>query len=476
VTAPANQTVVLPWVAETRGALVQSCDLYLHNPGTTALPVTLEFLKRGTPNATPPTVTETIQPGATLYAPDVVNSLFQQTNISGFVTMTVAGTDSLPIVTSFNTVTQTTGGQFGQTVPGLTMPKGAASGSTTSSSQAAYQNLIGLNNNSSELAYFGITNPTAETATYQVTLFDTNGVQIGSPSQQLQVAPYGQRQFQQEDIENLFGLTTASDYRIQVQNISQGTLFPYGENVRLGSTDPNFLTVGSTANATQYIVGAFSNSGTWQSDVVLANLSAQPMSVSLTFTSVGLLQSPTAPITLTLEPGQTQRLTNAIATEWKLNNVVGIVTVQSSGIGGVYPQVQAESYNIANAADRYGQSMPALSANDAASTGQGSYLVGLRQDSGHLTTLWVFNPSADMGSYTIVYRGLDGSVLGTINNVLVPPGKARQYLPAAHPIPAGGVTNGFTVQVLVQSGQVIAAAQVLTISTGDPAYIQGAVR
>jgi PKD repeat protein len=472
---PTTQSVILPWVAETRGALVQSCDLYLHNPGAAPLTVSLEFLKRGTPGASAPQATATIQPGATMYAPDVVNSVFQQQNISGFVTVTVGGTDTLPIITSFNTVTRSDGSQFGQTVPGLSLAK--ATSANVGGSQPSIQNLIGLDDNTSELAYFGITNPTAETATYHVTLFDSNGSMIGESSTDLQVAPFGQRQFQQEDVHNLFGLTSATDYRIQIENISNGALFPYGENVRLGSTDPNFITVGSTTDATQYVVGAFSNTGTWQSDVVLANTTTQPMTVTMTFTSVGLLQSPTAPIALELQPGETQRLSNAIATEWQLNNVVGIITVQSTGASGAYPQVQAESYNIANPANRFGQSMRAFAESDAATTGQGSYLVGLRQDAGHLTTLWLFNPSAtDTGVYDLVYRGLDGTILGTLKSVFIPPGKARQFLPAAHPIPAAGVTNGFTVQVLVHGGEALTAAQVLTLSTGDPAYIQGAVR
>ncbi len=471
---PTNQSVVLPWVAQTRGALVQSCDLYLHNPGATPLDVTLQFLKRGTPDVNPPQATATIQPGATLYSQDVVGGLFQQQNISGFVMVTVSSNDALPIITSFNTVTRSDGGQFGQTVPGVTLAKATA---PNVSGQPTFQNLIGLDDDSSELAYFGITNPTAETATYHVTLFDNTGTMIGESSANLQIAPFGQRQFQQEDVHNLFGLTSATDYRIQIENVSNGTLFPYGENVRLGSTDPNFITVGSTSNSTQYVVGAFSNSGTWQSDVVLANTTTQPMTVTMTFQSIGLLQSPTAPIALELQAGQTQRLSNAIATEWNLNNVVGIITIQSTGAGGAYPQVQAESYNIANPANRFGQSMPAFVESDAATTGQGSYLVGLRQDAAHLTTLWVFNPSAtDMGSYDLVYRGLDGTVLGTLKNILIPPGKARQFLPAAHPIPAAGVTNGFTVQVLVNGGEALTAAQILTLSTGDPAYIQGAVR
>jgi PKD repeat protein len=472
---PATQSVILPWVAATRGALVQSCDLYLHNPGANPVPVTLEFLKRGAADPAPPQVTAVIQPGATMYAPDVLQSVFSRDNIAGFVMVTVKSTDPLPVMTSFNTVTRTDGSQFGQTVPGLAVPTAATSKSSTPGS--TFQYLAGLNDNSDELAYFGITNPTSTTTTYHVRLFDTQGNKIGESNGDLTVGPFGQRQFQQADVHNLFGLTTATDYLVSIENKSGSSIFPYGENVRMGSGDPNFVTAGTTSAAVQYVVGAFSTNGSWQTDVVLANTSTQPMSLSLTFTRTGVTAPTTAPVTLTLNPGDTQRLSNAIAGKWNLSNVVGVITVTSAGANGVYPIVQAESYNNAQPANRYGQSMGAFSDANQAIVGQAHYLVGLRQDANHLATVWVFNNSTTaIGIYDIVYRGLDGKVLGTVSNLALPPGKVKGLLPNQHPLPAGGVTGGFTVQVVVKNGTVLSAAQVLTTSTGDPAYVQGAAR
>ncbi len=472
---PANQSVVLPWVAATRGALVQSCDLYLHNPGANPVPVTLEFLKRGTADPAPPQVTAVIQPGATMYAPDVLQSVFSRDNIAGFVMVTVKSTDPLPVMTSFNTVTRTDGSQFGQTVLGQAVPTAATSKSSTPGS--TFQYLAGLNDNSDELAYFGITNPTPTATTYHVRLFDMQGNKIGESNGDLTVGPFGQRQFQQADVHNLFGLTTGTDYMVSIENKSGTTTFPYGENVRMGSGDPNFVTAGTTNAAVQYVVGAFSTNGSWQTDVVLANTGTQPMSLSLTFTRTGVTAPTTAPVTLTLNPGDTQRLSNAIAGKWNLSNVVGVITVASTGANGVYPIVQAESYNNAQPANRYGQSMGAFSDANQAIVGQAHYLVGLRQDANHLATVWVFNNSTTaIGVYDIVYRGLDGTVLGTVSNLSLPPGKVKGLLPSQHPLPAGGVTGGFTVQVVVKSGTVLSAAQVLTTSTGDPAYVQGTAR
>ncbi|HVT57548.1 MAG TPA: PKD domain-containing protein [Thermoanaerobaculia bacterium] len=488
---PKFQSEVLPWIAQSRGALVQSTDLYLFNPSATPVDVTLTFLKRGTPESNPPSSTQTIAPSATLYAPNVLQGLFNRDNISGFVTVTVKASDPLPVITSFNTVVRTDGGQFGQTIPGLAIKAAATSGATSETANApdqgaaneaapasTLQHLIGLVNDNDRLAYFGVSNPTASPASYHLRFFDSTGKQVAESQGDLTLSPFGQRQFQVGDVESLFGISNLSDYRIAVENKSSATLFPYGENLRLGSGDPSFLVAGPTTLSKLYIVGAFSTTGAWQSDVVLANTGDQPATANLTFTRLGVAGQTTPSVALTLAPGETHRLVNAISSEWSLGNVVGVITVSSTSPNGVFPVVQAESYNsTASLANTYGQTMQPFSDADAASPGQSHYLVGLRQDNDHLTTLWVFNPSSsDIASYDLVYRALDGSVLGTVKGVQLAPGRLRQFLPAQHPIPAAGVQGGFTVQVVVNGGKALAAAQVLSVSTGAPAYVRGAAR
>ena len=118
---PVAKSVVLPWIAQTRGALVQSSDLYVHNPGAGAMNVTLEFRKRGLPESNPPRVTKTIAPGATLYVADVLRELFNRENVAGFVSLVVDQGDAEPIITSYNTTVQADGKQFGQTISGISM-------------------------------------------------------------------------------------------------------------------------------------------------------------------------------------------------------------------------------------------------------------------------------------------------------------------------------------------------------------------
>jgi len=117
--------MLLPWVAQNRGALVQSSDLYVHNPGDTPIDVTLEFRKRGTPDVNPPRATRTIQPGQTLFTADVLGSLFNRDNLTGFISVAVSKGKTQPIVTSFNTVSHADGTKFAQALSGISLPLSA---------------------------------------------------------------------------------------------------------------------------------------------------------------------------------------------------------------------------------------------------------------------------------------------------------------------------------------------------------------
>ena len=469
-----TKSVVLPWIAQTRGALLQSSDLYVNNPGTSPTDVTLEFRKRGTPDTNPPRVTRTIPAGATLYVADVLRELFNRENVAGFISVSVQG-DVEPIITSFNTTFQPDGKQFGQTVAGV--PMNATDSAAASGAGDQVQHLVGLTDNSDRLAYFGISNPGEAPATYHLTFFDKTGRQIGDSGDDLTLSRFGQRQFQTKEIHDAFGISNADDYRIEIETKSGGQIIPYASNLRLASEDPSFVEADASRAAKVFLVGVLStpglNNSLWQTDVLLANTSGNPVAADVTFTSVGNTSTPTSPLHLTLTPGETERLANVIAGQWGIKNAIGVVTITSAGD---FPIVQGESYENTNPLHRFGQTMAAMSDADAASAGQSQLLVGLRQDANNRTTFWIFNPGTDTAEYDVVYRGLDGKVLGTTAGVRLGGGKLRQFSPSQHPLPAAGVANGFTVQIVVKSGKVLSAAQVINNLTNDPAYIKGEAR
>lgn len=470
---PTKKSVVLPWLAQTKGALDQSSDLYVHNPGTTPMEVTLELRKKGLPEANPPQVKRTIQPGATFYSPDVLNELFNRENIAGFIRVTVE-TEAAPVINSFNTTFQPDGKEFGQSVGGRALSFGGAL-----TAEEKTQHLVGLIDSTERLAYFGITNPNDEPATYHLRFFDKDGLKIGESATDLTVSRFGQQQFQVKQIHEDFGVSNEDDYRVEIETKAGGRIVPYGSNLRLASEDPSFIDAGASRAVRVFLVGALSSPGLsntlWQSDALLANTSAQPITADMTFTGTGLTSVPTSPLHLTLAAGTTERLENVIASQWGIHNGVGVLTILTTS-AGAFPIVQGESYENTNPAKRFGQTMMAVSEADAAVAGKKELLVGLRQDAKNRTTFWLFNPGTETGEYDVVYRALDGTVLGTVAGVRLGGGKLRQFPPGQHPLPAAGVVNGFTVQVVVKSGKALAAAQVVNNLTSDPAYIRGEVR
>lgn len=474
----ASKSVVLPWIAQTRGALDQSSDLYVHNPGTTAMEITLEFRKRGLPETSPPQKKRTIPPGATLYVGDALDELFERENIAGFISVKVDKGDVAPVITSFNTTFQANGKQFGQTVSGVSMSRLGAAAAAGSANQV--QSLVGLINNDERLTYFGISNPSAESSTYHLRFYDKDGLMVGESATDLTLSRFGQRQYQARDLEELFGISNLADYRVEIETKSGGTVIPYASNLRLASEDPSFIEPGLAKSSKVYLLGVLSapglNNSTWQSDIVLSNTSAQQIQADVTFTSLGVNSDPTTPLRVTLPPGKTERLENVVASEWNIHNGIGVLTITSTAAAGVFPVVQGESYENTNPAKRFGQAMTAFSEADSAGAGQGQYLVGLRQDATHRTTVWLFNPGSDRGVYDLVYRALDGTVIGTTSNVALGAGKMRQLSPGQHPLPEAGAKDGFTIQIVVKEGKILSAAQVINNATNDPAYIKGEVR
>jgi PKD repeat protein len=471
-----KKSVILPWIAQSRGALVQSSDMYLYNPASTAMDVTLTFRQRGTPETNPPKITKTIQPGATLYAGDVLRQLFNRENITGFITVDVDKGDVEPAITSFNTTFQADGSEFGQTVPGQSL---STAGSQAGSGNQVL-NLVGLNDNAERLAYFGLSNPTQDTVSFTLRFYDNEGHQIGS-SYDYAVAPFGHRQFLPKDIRTLFGINDQDDYRVEIRTASgAGRLYPFGANIRLGSTDPSFVGVGSSSTQKVYLLGALSTGGInntlWQSDLVLTNTANEVVLTDVTFTAAGAASQPTQPLKLSLQAGETRRLEDVIGRQWAIRNQVGVITLDSNALTGVFPIVQGESYENTNPTKRFGQTLPALTDAQAAGPGSSQVLVGLRQDAKNRTTFWIFNPSSQFASYDVVYLGLDGHELGRINDVVLPAGRMQQLSPAQHKLPGGVAQDGFTVQVLVKGGKILTAAQVVKNATNDPAYIQGETR
>lgn len=468
-----SKTVVLPWLAQADPdkALQQESDLYVHNPGPGSMEVAITFRRQGLPEADPPSVTRVIAEYGTLYLEDVVKGIFNRANSSGFLVLEPKDGDPQPVVTSFNRTFQ---GDlvYGQAVPGFS----AGNGIVARESSVDVLHLVGLHDTTDRLGYFGLTNPTDERVDYNLSFFDKLGQLVGTTAEPLSIARFGQKKYRVEEIRETFGVGTLADYRVLIEAADGSALpVPWGANLRIGSNDPSFLRAGRTDAGKVFLVGALNTPGLndsfFHTDLVLSNTSSEPAVVQVTFTGAGFQTEPTTPIEKTLPAGDTTRLTDVLS-EWDLPNTVGALTIESSNSLSIYPVVQGESYDATNPDLTYGQFMPALIRDDAATSGKPVSIVGLRQDADHRSTIWLYNPGDELAEYNLRYFDHDGNELGGEDGVRLGAGKFRQINPGAHPVPEEGIADGFVVRVEVTGGEILASGQVVN-QFNDPAYIVG---
>lgn len=233
--------------------------------------------------------------------------------------------------------------------------------------------------------------------------------------------------------------------------------------------------------ARQYLFGALrkrSGDTVRALPLLLYNPDQQPMDLLLRFVAVGSARGSEHTAALTLEPNRTLRLDDPLHALFGLLDATGVVVVEGASLGGVLPAAQLESLDESVAATaaprRTGQLVAALGGSAKAGAGQRQVLVGLRQDASSRTVLWLHSPG-DGARVDLVYRDLDGVELGRLSGFTVAPWGVRQVARARHPLPTG-FAGRFTVEVLVESGEVLTAAQLTSTRPAAVVYVAGETR
>jgi|GEM_PF-889245 len=478
---PEVRGVVIPFAVQGQGALDQVTLVYIHNPDSQNMELTLNYRRRPAPlEGDPGPVTLVLAPGETRFFPDVLQDPFGLDNVNGF--LQVESTDPerpLPVVFGFHRTFQEDGTSFGQGIPGVTVSQFPKS----SDDASKMLHLTGLSDNPDRLGFFGVTNPTDTSARFQLRFFSRLGEPIGVTPAPLTVSPFGQRQFQVRTIRNDFGVEDATDYRVDLELLDGGPVYPYATLLNLGSEDPTFVRASDPTLQRVFLIGALATAGLnntqWQTDVVLTNVNTEVETTEVSFVNVGNTAEPLEAQRIALQPGETFRLVNVLADRWGLTDgeTLGMLSfVNDEVTQGPFPLIQGETYDTADPLRRFGQFMPAFTEADAAQAGERQILTGLQQDNRFRTTIWVANPGSTSAEYDLIYRAVDGSELGRISGYRVAAGRMRQINPGVHPLPFGVVAQGFTVQIVVRSGALLSAAQVVINATNDPAYVPGVTR
>jgi len=469
VTPAPIRKVAIAWIAQTLKPVLQTSDLFVNNPSRSAMTVDIFFRKRGVPELNPPKLTRTIPARGTVFLADVLGALFTRPDESGFIVVAVKEGSGLPVVTSFNTTFDAGGNQFGQTLSGVPFSENSSEAST-----ARTWHVVGLNDDQERDSYFGLTNPGPAQVDMGLRFYNHLGSLL-SQSNTFSVPGFGQKQFSLLELRSTYKVQNETDWRVEIQPATNTPLLAYGANRRVTTKDPSSLGGADGSQRHVYLLGAIDGIGLqnslWQSDLVLANPTDKVLRVRLVFSEVGLRSTALAPVFLDIAARETRRLTDVITATFGRSNKVGLLSIESEAVSAPYLIAQGESYNNADPAKRFGQTLPPFYEDDGATAGHSMSLVGLRQDTDYRVVMWVANLSAsETATMNLVYRDLAGNVAKRIDGFSLPPGRVKQYPKSEHPSVAGG---RFTVEIEVLSGKVIAGAQVVNNKSNDPAYVRG---
>jgi PKD repeat protein len=266
------------------------------------------------------------------------------------------------------------------------------------------------------------------------------------------------------------------------------------------TASPTVFTVKPPPDPLLWVAGgmAYTDNGAgvkWQSDLSIHNPGTSTATVSLAYVAGATWDGATKVnwIPQALVAGETKSYTNVLKSLFLLDQGAwGVVLVRGDEIP-VPPVIVSRTYNAANADEvgTFGLSVPALSVAGGVqpqSAGGGNVLAGLRHDDVFRTNLAIANLKGETAEVEVVFRDVNGNVLGAPALITVEARGVKQIgsvlsaPPAAGGAAMGGAgyatpTSDFSAEVKLRKGSgIYPYATVIDNGTGDSIVVTPAPR
>jgi hypothetical protein len=207
--------------------------------------------------------------------------------------------------------------------------------------------------------------------------------------------------------------------------------------------------------------GAFGSQ--WQTDLVITNLEADPVPLTLTFYGA---DGQYVASTTTLWGNGTMAIEDVLLKAFDMPNSSGMIRVSSTREDA---RVTARAYivNRGNATGEYGQGVPGVPVDGLATD---HVLSGIAKGDNRRTNIGIANPWAMPASVTLALHGAEGQQLGTIHRI-VPAFEVLQINDAFAAFEAEPSVEA-SVRVTSQVG-VYAYASIVRNDSGDAVFVPG---
>lgn len=455
----ANGARTVPVAGHVRGQDGRTflTDVQIENPGDAPASATLAFQPRD--GSSPAPIALDLAPRETRNVTDPVLGLFGLTDSLGALRLDWTGGPSSGLRMTSRTYTLEGDGTLGQ----------AAAGFASSEDPRASRYVTGVARNDSFRTNLGAVNDSSDFESFQVVLRAADGPVLGE-SAVMGLAPGRQTQIA---ISDLFPAATGEGLTAEIRPVAgSGAPYAYAAVVDNLSGDPTFYPAATPAPAV-YLPGIARVTGYgstfFSTGLSIANVGAGTAYVEVTFLEHDRDNNRAPSRFLTLAPGETRHIEDALGTLFGLSETYGALAVEG---GDSDRLVVAERIATpsASGAGTVGQQVDSLSDDGFFSRGS---ILGLREDAAFRSNVGLFNPEPFTAAVTLTLRRADGQVIGEAEVSVPPLGYVQRNLAVLFPDAPRAEGDVLTLSIDSPEFDVFAFGAVIDNVSQDPTFSPG---
>jgi hypothetical protein len=212
--------------------------------------------------------------------------------------------------------------------------------------------------------------------------------------------------------------------------------------------------------------GPGANDSHWQTELTLHNLSASPITATLTFHDI-LGSAGTS--TVTVAPRATVAVADVVANRFGRATATGAIEVAFDSAFAQKLTVSSRTFNK-SAAGEFGQDIPAVDQSSIPDAGSTVVLSGPSSATDARFNFGVYADVASTLQWDLVRA--DGTIAAS-KEVSYAAGTQAQYNFGISTLFSASAQDNDTVHVIVTSGRAIAYGSVVNNASGDPTYVPG---
>lgn len=432
-------------------------DVQIENPGDAPASATLAFQPRD--GSSPAAIALDLAPRETRNVSDAVLGLFGFSDSLGALRLDWSGGPVSGLRMTSRTYTQEGDGTLGQ----------AAASFASSDDALASRYVTGLVSNELFRTNLGAVNDSSEFESFQVVLRASDGAVVGEstvlglgPGRQTQVA-----------IGDLFPGAAGEGLTAEIRPVAGSSApYAYAAVVDNLSGDPTFYPAATPAPSV-YLPGIARVTGYgstfFSTDLSIANVGAETASVEVTFLEHDRDNNRAPSRFLTVGPGETRHIDDALGTLFGLSETYGALAVEAGDSDRlvVAERIAAPS---GSGAGTVGQQVETLSDEGFFSRGS---ILGLRQDAAFRSNVGLFNPEPFAAMVSLTLRRADGEVIGRTAVSVPPLGYVQRNLAVLFPDAVWSEGEVLTLSIDSPDLDVFAFGAVIDNVSQDPTLSPG---